>query len=124
VSSLEDKIGLIFVMVSLCLFLQLLLVFGVIGGLLQAKAKKQKEYGDFRTLWYQNKLADLVAAARATLATEPNHSGALFYGGKALRRSGDLAEAKDWLERAIVSEPMFKQLAQAELKEMEGTGGC
>ena len=113
---MEEKIGLILVLVSFNLLFWVIFFVGFLGVFVANKFRKTEQSIDFQKMWVQDRIEELVSLATRTLQSEPNNLAALVYGGRAMRKSGRLAEAKNCLERAAAIEPRIAELLQAEVE--------
>jgi hypothetical protein len=109
--ALEDRLWTLTVVLIVVVVAQAtLLVMAIVGW--GVNRKKQR----FLKLWQRNQLDKLIDLSRRTLTKEPNNLDALLYGGKALRKSGHLKDARLWLERALELEPALRSSIEGQLE--------
>ena len=74
---------------------------------------------DLGALWERNEFDRLIHEARKVLIKRPNNQSALYFGGKALRVRGHLAEAREYFERLARVEPTLRHNVQPDIDDIE-----
>jgi len=76
----------------------------------------------FGEMWDKDQLDMLIKKSSECLVEYPNHSGALFFGAKALiARKENIAEARRRLTKLLDIEPSLKDSVQEILDELESS---
>ena len=118
---MEDKLDLI--------IFQNWLLLGVIGLLLgismiyswrnarrQYNQPKQEEVDRFTDLWEKDDIDTLLSESKKVREKYPNRVDALYFGGKALMKSGQLSEARKLFSKLAEVDYTFKTEAQKQIE--------